>query len=175
VRDTERERLTQIESKVAPIIAGTLAALGLFIDKAASGYDYIAGSLLLVPLGTLFAAFLTFDYDDVPNLDELGRTYEFYPKTFTKSVVLAAAEVVAKNAPRIDAKAKLLNRAMAVLFGSIVIVLAVRVGEAVHTAQTNAAREPKGSVTAHAFKTPSPPARKRAAEPLSGRSLRPRG
>jgi hypothetical protein len=136
-RDAERKRLEHIEGKIAPIIAGTIAGLGLFIQQAASLWDYLGGALLLVPLIMLFRAFATFEYDDVPNLEELKRTYEWYPSTFKRAVVFGAADVVAKNRPAIDSKAQQLNHAMVALFLAVVIILAVRLGEVIVSGKTN--------------------------------------
>lgn len=91
-RDAERERLERIESKIAPIIAGSIAALGLFIDKASSWPDFLVGALLLVPIALLLRAFRTTDYLDFPNLDNLVETYQWYPKTYIRSTVLGAAD-----------------------------------------------------------------------------------
>jgi hypothetical protein len=129
-RDSERQRLDRIESKIAPIIAGTVAGLGLFIDKSASTLDCLSGSLLLVPLAMLFLAFRTFEYIDTPNLDELVRTYERWPLTYVRSVVVGTADAVSKNGPVIDRKARELNRAMAVLLIVVVLVIGVRTYEA---------------------------------------------
>jgi len=138
-RDAERKRLEQIEGKIAPIIAGTIAGLGLFVQQAASLWDYLVGALLLVPLLMLFRAFATFEYDDVPDLQELKRTYESYPTTFKRAVVFGAADVVAKNRPAIDAKAQQLNAAMIVLYLVVVVVLSVRFGEALASGKTTVA------------------------------------
>jgi hypothetical protein len=106
-RDSERQRLDRIESKIAPIIAGTIAALGLFVDKAASTADYFVGSLLLIPLALLLNAFRTYGYIDTPNLDELVRTYERWPLTYVRSVVIGTADAVTQNGSVIDRKAEI--------------------------------------------------------------------
>jgi hypothetical protein len=137
-RDSERQRLDRIESKIAPIIAGTIAALGLFIDKAASTFDYFVGSLLLIPLALLFSAFKTYGYIDTPNLDELVRTYDRWPLTYVRSVVIGTADAVTKNGFVIDRKARDLNRTMAVLFAVVITVIASRTFEAVHGEQRRA-------------------------------------
>jgi len=131
-RDAERNRLERIESKIAPIIAGTLAALGLFVDKAGGPLDLGVAALLLVPLAMLLSAFRTTDYKDIPNLDVLVETYAWYPKTYIRSLVLGAAEAVAKNSPIIDRKARSLNRAMAILYGTVVVIFIWRAGEAIY-------------------------------------------
>ncbi len=131
-RETERNRLERIESKIAPIIAATLAALGLFVDKAASPLDLAIAAFLLVPLAMLLLAFRTTDYQDVPNLDVLVQTYAWYPKTYIRSLVLGAAEAISKNTPIIDRKARDLNRAMAVLYVTVVVILIWRAGEAIY-------------------------------------------
>lgn len=131
-RDSERQRLDRIESKIAPIIAGTIAALGLFVDKAASTVDYFVGSLLLIPLALLLNAFKTYDYVDTPNLDELVRTYERWPLTYVRSVVIGTADAVTRNGSVIDRKARDLNRTMAVLFTVVIVVIAARAFEAVN-------------------------------------------
>jgi hypothetical protein len=130
-RDSERQRLDRIESKIAPIIAGTIAALGLFVDKATSITDYFVGSLLLIPLALLLNAFKTYGYIDTPNLDELVRTYERWPLTYVRSVVIGTADAVTQNGSIIDRKARDLNRAMAVLFAVVIVVIAARTFEAV--------------------------------------------
>ncbi|MGA8575479.1 MAG: hypothetical protein WB609_07325 [Candidatus Cybelea sp.] len=56
--DNERNRLDRIESKIAPIIAGTIAAFALFLDKATSWLDIAAAALYLLPLWQLFVAFI---------------------------------------------------------------------------------------------------------------------
>lgn len=131
-RDAERNRLERIESKIAPIIAGTLAALGLFVDKAGGPLDLGVAAFLLVPLAMLLLAFRTTDYKDIPNLDVLVETYAWYPKTYIRSAVLGAADAIAKNTPIIDRKARDLNRAMAILYGTVVVILIWRAGEATY-------------------------------------------
>ncbi len=148
-RDSERARLDRIESKIAPIIAGTLAGLGLFVDKAASSFDYVLGALLLVPLAMLLLAFKTYEYIDTPSLDELVRTYERWPVTYVRSVVIGTADAVGKNSSVIDRKARDLNRTMAVLFIAIILVIAARAYEAVnaerwHSGLGHAASQPAG-------------------------------
>ena len=134
-RDAERERLERIESKIAPIIAGAIAALGLFIDKASGWEDVVVAALLLIPIAMLLRAFRTTDYKDFPNLDELVQTFSWYPKTYVRSTVLGAAESVANNAVIIDRKARGLNRAMTVLYLTIIVVLGWRAGEAYYHQQ----------------------------------------
>ncbi len=129
-RDSERDRLDRIESKIAPVIGGTIAGLGLSVDKAGTPMDYAVGGLLLIPLAMLFMAFRTFTYMDTPSLDELVRTYERWPLTYIRSVVLGTAEAVAKNGPVIDKKARDLNRTMAVLFVAVIMIIAYRTYEA---------------------------------------------
>jgi hypothetical protein len=129
-RDSERARLDRIEGKIAPIIAGTLAALALFVDKAGSTMDDFLAALLLVPLAMLFRAFGTYEYIDTPSLDELVRTYERWPLTYVRSVVIGTADAVARNGPSIDRKARSLNHTMGVLFTVIVIIIASRACEA---------------------------------------------
>lgn len=116
--DSERERLERVESKLAPIIAGTIAGLALFVDKSGSTLDYALAGLLLIPLAMLFLAFRTKDYIDTPNLDALIDTYERWPLTYIRSVVFGTADALGKNALTIDSKARNLNRTMAVLFCS---------------------------------------------------------
>lgn len=130
-RDSERGRLERIEGKIAPIIGGTIAGLALFVDKAASPIDYGTGALLLVPLAMLFFAFRTYEYIDTPNLDELVRTYERWPLTYIRSVVLGTANAVSTNGRVIDRKARDLNRTMAVLFAVVTVIIASRAYEAV--------------------------------------------
>lgn len=134
-RDAERERLERIESKISPIIAGAIAALGLFIDKSDGWPDLLVSAILVVPIAMLLLAFRTTDYEDFPNLDTLVQTYQWYPKTFVRSVVLGAATTIAKNTLTIDRKARDLNRAMAVLFISVIVILCWRVGEAMYHEQ----------------------------------------
>ena len=158
-RDSERERLDRIEGKIAPIIAGTIAGLGLFVDKAASAFDYLAGALLLVPLAMLFLAFRTYEYIDTPSLDELVRTYERWPRTYMRSVVVGTAEAVSKNGPVIDRKARELNRTMGVLFAVVVIIIASRTFEAMNHEQQRSnpagTRSSAASPTAHPVNRPS--------------------
>jgi hypothetical protein len=80
----------------------------------------------------LLLAFRTTDYQDVPNLDVLVQTYAWYPKTYIRSLVLGAAEAISKNTPIIDRKARDLNRAMAVLYVTVVVILIWRAGEAIY-------------------------------------------
>jgi hypothetical protein len=129
-RDAERERLEHIESKIAPIIAGAIAALGLFVDKASGWPDLLVAALLLVPIALLLTAFQTADYLDFPNLENLVETYQWYPKTYIRATVLGAAESISKNAIAIDRKARELNRAMAVLLFTVIIILGWKAGEA---------------------------------------------
>jgi hypothetical protein len=56
-RDAERQRLDRIEGRIAPVIAGTLAALGLFVDEVSGPIDLGVGAIFLVPLAMLFLAF----------------------------------------------------------------------------------------------------------------------
>jgi hypothetical protein len=128
--DSERVRLEHVEGKIAPIIAGTIAGLALFVDKSGTTLDYLLAGLLLIPLAMLFLAFRTKDYIDTPNLDLLVDTYERWPVTYIRSVVIGTAEAVAKNAPMINAKARGLNRTMALLFAVMAFILTVRTLEA---------------------------------------------
>jgi hypothetical protein len=73
-RDNERNRLDRIEGKIAPIIAGTIAAFALFLDKANGWLDIAAGALYLIPLWQLFVAFRTHDYIDVPSQTQAHDT-----------------------------------------------------------------------------------------------------
>jgi hypothetical protein len=79
----------------------------------------------------LLNAFRTSDYKDFPDLDKLLTYYPWYPKTYAKWLVEAAAEAIAENAPIIDRKSRDLNRAMAVLFWTVLIILSFREIEAV--------------------------------------------
>lgn len=129
-RDAERERLERIESKIAPILAGAIAALGLFIDKSSGWPDLLVACILLIPITMLLRAFRTTDYEDFPNLDALVQKYPWYPKTFVRSVVLGATTTIAKNSVTIDRKARALNHAMVVLVLSIIVIFCWRIGEA---------------------------------------------
>ncbi len=80
----------------------------------------------------LLFAFRTTDYKDIANLDVLVETYGRYPKTYIKATVLGAADAIAKNAVIIDRKAGNLNRAMAVLYSTVVVILIWRAGEAIY-------------------------------------------
>ncbi len=133
-RDNERDRLERIEGKVAPIIAGTIAALGLFLDKASGWLDVAVGALYLVPLWILLRTFQTYVYIDVPSLDQLALTWQRWPKTFLKATVAGAADALARNRPAIDKKARDLNLAMNLVYVVTVIVLCVRLLEG-YTAQ----------------------------------------
>jgi hypothetical protein len=152
-RDVERDRLERIESKIAPIIAGTLAALGLFVAKAGP-LDLAIAAFLLVPLAMLLRAFRTRVYKDVPNLDVLVKTYAQYPKTYIRSVVLGAADAIAKNTPIIDRKARDFNRAMAVLYGTVVLILIWRAGEAIYY-ERHVEKPPAATATAKPTAGPS--------------------
>jgi hypothetical protein len=162
-RNSERDRLDRIEGKVAPIIAGTFAGLAIFFDKPQSSADYLVSALLLIPLFMLLRTFRTYVYMDVPDLDELALKYEWYPKTYVRSVVLGTAKVVAKNAPIIDQKARDLNRAMVFLFIIVAVVLSWRTYEAV-----DHERLPNQSITA-------PRATAVSTNAGNGNSLRERG
>lgn len=80
----------------------------------------------------LLFAFRTTNYKDIANLDVLVKTYGRYPKTFIRSTVLGAADAIAKNAIIIDRKAANLNRAMMVLYSTVVLILMWRGGEAIY-------------------------------------------
>jgi hypothetical protein len=129
-RDSERDRLDRIESKIAPIIAGTIAAFALFLDKPSSWLDIAAAALYLVPLWQLFVAFRTYEYIDVPNLDNLKQTWQRWPQTFLKAAFEGTVDAVNRNAPVIDKKARQLNGAMVYVFGVTVVVLGLRIAEA---------------------------------------------
>lgn len=131
-RNAERDRLDRIESKIAPVIAGTLAALGLFVDKAAGPADLGFAALLLIPLAMLLFAFRSTNYKDIANLDVLVETYGRFPKTYIRSTVLGAADAIAKNAVIIDRKASDLNRAMLVLYSTVVLILIWHGDEAIY-------------------------------------------
>ncbi len=166
-RDAERERLERIESKISPIIAGAIAALGLFVDKASGWPDLLVSALLLAPIAMLLLAFRTTDYQDFPNLDDLVKTYQWYPKTYVRSTVLGAAESIAKNSIIIDRKARDLNRAMAVLFLTVIVILGWRVIEAydhdrtVRNAAATAVSTGSRAASAHASKHTSADTKKR--------------
>jgi hypothetical protein len=128
-RDNERDRLDRIESKIAPIIGGTIAALGLFIDKASSTIDLVTGSLYLIPLFMLLRTFETYEYIDVPDPDVFVQSWQRWPQTFLKSVFEGTADAISRNGPTIDAKARNLNTAMRWVYGVTVIVIGVRLLE----------------------------------------------
>jgi hypothetical protein len=128
-RDNERNRLDRIEAKVAPIIAGTIAAFALFLDKANSWLDIGAATLYLIPLWQLFVAFRTYDYVDVPNLDNLKETWQRWPQTFLKAAFEGTVDAVSQNASMIDKKARQLNGAMNLVIAVTVIVLGLRIVE----------------------------------------------
>ena len=154
-RDSERDRLDRVEGKIAPIIGGTIAGLALFVDKSGSTLDYLLAALLLIPLAMLFLAFRTKDYIDTPSLDVLVETYERWPVTFVRSVVVGTADAVAKNGPIIDSKARDLNRTMAVLFGVLVLILTVRAIEAVSNERRDSVQpQPTPTATTYAGKRP---------------------
>ena len=111
-------------------VAGAIATLGLFVDKSSGFSDLLVDALLLVPIALLLRAFQTTDIQDFPNLETLARTYAYYPKTYLRATVVGAAETVARNGVVIDRKARELNFAMAVLFGTVIVVLGWRVAEA---------------------------------------------
>lgn len=129
-RDNERNRLDRIESKIAPIIAGTIAAFALFLDRPNSWPDILAAALYLVPLWQLFVAFRTYEYVDVPNLNNLKETWQRWPQTFLKAAFEGTVDAVNRNAPIIDKKARQLNGAMVYVFSVTVVVLALRIVEA---------------------------------------------
>jgi hypothetical protein len=128
-RDNERDRLDRIEAKVAPIIAGTIAALGLFIDKASSLVDVAVGALYLIPLFMLFRIFRTFWYLDVPDPAIFAQTWQRWPQTFLKSVFEGTSLAIASNSDTIDTKARQLNGAMIWVYSITVLVIGVRLGE----------------------------------------------
>jgi hypothetical protein len=128
-RDNERDRLDRIEGKMAPIIAGTIAAFALFLDKASSWLDIAGAALYLLPLWQLFVAFRTYDYIDVPNLDNLRETWQRWPQTFLKAAFEGTVDAVDRNGPIIDDKARRLNGAMQYVFWVTIIVLGLRIAE----------------------------------------------
>jgi hypothetical protein len=128
-RDNERDRLDRIEAKVAPVIGGTIAALGLFIDKASSWLDIAVGALYLIPLFMLFRIFRTFWYLDVPDPAIFVQSWQRWPQTFLKSVFEGTSLAIASNSGTIDAKARQLNGAMIWVYSVTVVVIAVRLSE----------------------------------------------
>lgn len=128
-RDNESDRLDRIDSKIAPIIAGTIAALALFVDKASSLLDIAAAALYLIPLALLFFAFKTDTFIDVPDLGVLKESWQPFPKTFIRVAFEGTVEAVAKNAPKLDAKANRLNAAMACVMVVTIIILTLRFAE----------------------------------------------
>lgn len=129
-RDAERARLERIEAKTAPVLAGTIAALGLFIDKAATLADLVSACLFLIPLFVLLDVFYTYEYQDGPDTNIMRETLYYYPKTFVKATYEAFTKHVSDNMPIIDKKARTLSMAMRFLFWITVIVLAIRLLEA---------------------------------------------
>jgi hypothetical protein len=77
----------------------------------------------------LFVAFRTYEYVDVPNLNELKETWQRWPQTFLKAAFEGTVDAVNRNAPMIDKKARQLNGAMVYVFSVTVIVLALRLAE----------------------------------------------
>lgn len=154
-RDNERERLERIEGKVAPIIGGTVAVLGLFLGKSATPADCVIGLLLLIPLAMLFFTFRTSQYVDVPNLDTLIETYEWYPKTYIHSVISGTAEAVASNAEVIDRKARFLNLSMAILYLIIALIVVLRTSEVLHERHQQEAPAKAAAVTTHTKHNPT--------------------
>lgn len=129
-REAERARLDGIENKIAPIIAGTIAAFALVIDKSSSWLDLLTGGLYLIPLYQLFSAFKTYEYIDTPNLENLKETWQRWPQTFLKATFLGTVDAVNKNSPTIDRKARQLNTAMKSVYIITALVLLTRIGEA---------------------------------------------
>lgn len=128
-RDSERDRLDRIESKIAPIIGGTIAALGLFIGNASSALDLAAGALYLVPLFILLRTFETYEYIDVPDPEVFVESWQRWPQTFLKSVFEGTALALATNRPTIDAKARQLNNAMRWVYAVTSVVIVIRFSE----------------------------------------------
>jgi hypothetical protein len=144
-KDNERERLDGIEGKIAPIIAGTIAAFALFVDKADSWLDLFAAAFYLVPLYQLFVAFRTYEYIDVPNLNELDETWQQWPQTFLRAAFKGTVNAVNRNAPMIDAKARRLNYAMTSVLWVTILVLGLRVVDATPFGQSLSHRFPYGA------------------------------
>ena len=162
-RDNERNRLDRIEGKIAPIIAGTIAAFALFLDKANGWLDIAAAALYLLPLWQLFVAFRTYEYIDVPNLDNLKETWQRWPQTFLKAAFEGTVDAVNRNAPTIDDKARQLNGAMKYVFWVTVIVLGLRIIEVSPIGDYFSANFRPGPTPARTAATPKPAASPNAA------------
>lgn len=121
----ERNRGDRIEGKAAALLAGTVAILGFSFEHIANVWEALALFAFAWPMYHLFLAYRAITWQDAPSAKEIAEKFAWYPQTTVASAAQAIADSVVANAPKIEAKAKNLNRAfIAILIVTGLLVVA---------------------------------------------------
>jgi tetrahydromethanopterin S-methyltransferase subunit G len=123
VRDDECERLERIETKIAVVISGAVAALGFSISKDAPVAVTVASGLYLIPIIILLFALSPVDLGDAPDPKTFHESFKLYPVTALEAACGGIVKALTANVPKIKRKALLLRYAIwAVIFATILVV-----------------------------------------------------
>lgn len=125
--EDERNRADRIDSKAATLIAGVIAILGFSLEHFGNRVEAAALLLFAWPLWHLYQSYKTIEWDDAPSVADMAKKFPWFPKTSIASGAVAMAESVVANGPKIDAKARQLNRGFraALIVTAIVVVIRV--------------------------------------------------
>jgi hypothetical protein len=128
-REDERDRLDRLESKIAVVVAGTIAALGFSIEKAGSPLDGIAAALFVVPLAVLLCALLPVTYAEAPSAADMCEKFPRYPLQSMKAACHAIANGLEENEPKLRNKVKGLRWGIVLLLGVTFFIVGVHCAE----------------------------------------------
>jgi hypothetical protein len=125
-REDERDSLERLESKVAVVLAGTVAVLGFSFEKSATQMETFTSALFLAPLVVLLWALLPLRYGQAPSAKEFCKTFPTYPSQALKTACEAIAKLQDTNAPNLRKKASRLRWGTLLLIAVAIIVVGVR-------------------------------------------------
>jgi hypothetical protein len=160
-REDERDRLDRIETKIAVVVAGPVAALGFSLEKSGSQLDTFAAALFLMPLAILLCALLPLMYAEAPDAAEFYQKFPRYPLQSLKAAYEAIAKLQEKNEPKLEQKVKGLRWGINSLLVVAFIIVGLRCAETFSankegiygrpgTGSSGAAASPAATSSAHA-------------------------
>lgn len=121
--------LQRVEARIGVLLAGTLAAIGLALDRSASVIDVAMALGYLRPLYLLLRAFKPLDYRVAPGTESVEESWPYYPKATTKAVFQSIGMSLESLQQGIVDKSNLTSRAINALFRFSAVMIVLRVAE----------------------------------------------
>lgn len=139
-QDTSYGSISRIESKTATFVAGTIAIIGLSLNRQASIFDLLFALGFFVPLRKFVLALAPMDYLIAPDVETLSKSWRYYPKASIEATFDAMGVAVRLLSENVAKKSALLVSGMRDLFRWSFVIVIVHLVEAIvpivhHTVQ----------------------------------------